>query len=237
MVVVGLTGLLRHAQAIEGRSEPVAGVPAREPIETEVAGAVEQREAAMIPTAIDHLVVVRVSATRCGQRAFGTGVLIDDDLLVTAAHVVGDAGLVRVDQGGVTVTGEVLGVLADGRDLALIEVDGPLDGPIASAAVPRTGSPVTVAGHPGGEAITTVVGAKVELASSLAAIARGPAFGVSAPTDLGMSGAPAIDEAGRLVGVVIGAETATGTGIVAAVDDARELAEQVVIPGRCPITA
>lgn len=235
MATVGLTGLLRHAQATEGRWRAAEGPSGS--VETEVAGAVEVRESAMVPTSIDHLVVVRVSVTRCGERAFGTGVLIDDNLLVTAAHVVGDAGLVRVDQGGVTVTGEVLGVLADGRDLALIEVDGPLDGPIASAAAPRTGSPVTVAGHPGGNAMTTVVGAKVELASSLTAIARGPAFGVSASTDLGMSGAPAIDEDGRLVGVVIGAETATGTAIVAAVEDVQELVEQVVVPGRCPMTA
>ena len=81
------------------------------------------------------------------------------------------------------------------------------------------------------------MGERVDLTSSLAAFARGPAFGVSVVTEVGMSGAPALDDAGRLVGVVIGAETATGTAIVAAVDDTRELADAVVVEGRCPEVA
>ena len=233
MTLFGLGGLLRQAQSDVDRWHPIPLVP----VATEVAGAVEEAGVAMVPTTIDHLAVVRISVTRCGQRAYGSGVLIDDGLVVTAAHVVGDAGLVRLDQGEITVTGEVLGVLADGRDLALIAVDGPLDGPVSSAAIPMAGAPVTVAGHPSGARVATIVGERVDLTSALAAIARGPAFGVSVVTELGMSGAPALDDAGRLVGVVIGAETATGTAIVAAVDDARKLAEAVVVEGRCPVVA
>ena len=230
LIALGLIGVARLAHSAEGRAQASA-------VATRVAGAVEMATPEMVPAGIEHLAVVRVSVTRCGQRAHGTGVLIADGLVVTAGHVVGDAGLVRLDQGSITVTGEVLGVLADGRDLALIGVDGPLAVPIASAAVPRTGSPVTVAGHPEGRGMSTVVGERIDLASSLASIARGPAFGVSVVTEVGMSGAPALDASGRLVGVVIGAETATGTAIVAAVDDAAELAEEVVIPGRCPMKA
>jgi hypothetical protein len=237
MMLLGMGGLLRHSQSAEGRWGQGSRGAAGGAVDTEVAGAIEVAESAMVPTTIDHLAVVRVSVTRCGKRAYGSGVLIDDGLVVTAAHVVGDAGLVRLDHGGVTVTGEVLGVLADGRDLALIAVDGPLAGPVPSAGIPTAGSPITVAGHPGGAPVTTIVGRRVDLTPAVAAIARGPAFGVSVVTDLGMSGAPALDDAGRLVGVVIGAETATGTAIVAAVDDARELAEEVVTQGRCPVVA
>jgi hypothetical protein len=238
MPAVGTLGVIDRARWEETdtrRTDPPPEAGSRVP--TEVAGAVELKPSAMVPVPIEHLAVVRVSVTRCGERAFGSGVLIDNGLVVTAGHVVGDAGLVRLDQGGVTVTGEVRGVLADGRDLALIEVDGPLDGPIASAGIPRAGSPVTVAGHPGGAGITTVVGEKVELAVSVASIARGPAFGVAVTTGVGMSGGPAIDEAGRLVGVIIGAETGSGTAIVAAVDDAGKLAREALTEGRCPITA
>ncbi len=233
MTVLGLTGLLRTAHRADGRERRIHSAE----VATEVAGAVEVAADAMVPASVGHVAVVRVSATRCGHRAFGSGVLIADGVVVTAAHVVGDAGLVRLDHGGLTVTGEVVGVLADGRDLALIVVEGPMDAPIATAGVPRAGEPVTVAGHSRGEAMRTVVGPRVDLAASVAAIARGPAFGVSVATDLGMSGAPALDDAGRLVGVVIGAERATGTAIVAAVGDAGELAAEVLVAGRCPITA
>lgn len=223
----------------------LAGVAGREPsavdqaVPTRVAGAVETNEppAPLTPHSVDHLAVVRVSVTRCGERVHGSGVLIADGLVVTAGHVVGDAGLVRLDQGAVTVTGEVLGVMADGRDLALVAVDGPLPTPVAAGLVPQAGDAVTVAGHPGGEALATLVGRRVELAASLAAIVRGPAFGVSVRTQVGMSGSPAVDEDGRLVGIVIGAETRTGTAIVAAVDDSQELATEVLVPGRCPLTA
>lgn len=238
MLAVGMLGVMFRARWEEADSRPAdPRTVVGSQVPTEVAGAVEIRSSTMVPAPIDHLAVVRVSVTRCGERTFGSGVLIDNGLVVTAGHVVGDAGLVRLDQGGVTVTGEVRGVLADGRDLALIEVDGPLDGPIASAGIPGPGSPVTVAGHPGGDGIATVVGERVDLAASVASIARGPAFGVAVATGVGMSGGPAIDQSGRLVGVIIGAETATGTAIVAAVDDAGELAREVLTEGRCPITA
>lgn len=237
MIAVGLGGLVRYAQSAEGAAghETPTGGPVD--VATEVAGAVEVAPGAMVPTAVDHLAVVRVSVTRCGQRAHGSGVLIADDLVVTAAHVVGDAALVRLDQGARTVTGEVRGILADGRDLALIEVGGELDEPLAAAPVPRLGSPVTLVGHPGDEPLTVLVGPRVDLSESIAATARGPAFGVSVATELGMSGAPALDEAGRLVGVVVGAETASGTAIVTAIDDAAELADEIVMPGRCPVVA
>lgn len=107
---------------------PVVGV------RTEVAGAVVERTNAADPAPTGHLVVVTVAATSCGVRSVGSGVLVDDDLLVTAAHVVGDAGLVRIDHDGQVLTGEVLGVLADGRDLALIELDASMARPLRSVA-------------------------------------------------------------------------------------------------------
>ena len=115
---------------------------------------------------------------------------------------------------------------------------GPLAVPVASAE----GAPSRLAGDGRRSSgwtrgISTLVGERIDLAPSLAAIARGPAFGVSVVTEVGMSGAPALDDSGRLVGVVIGAETASGTAIVAAVDDAASLADQVVVAGRCPLTA
>ena len=70
---------------------PAAGL--EEP-EVQVAGAVEIRSGELVPTATDHLLVVAVSANTCGERASGTGVLIAPDLVPTAAHVVGDAGVV-----------------------------------------------------------------------------------------------------------------------------------------------
>ena len=136
-------------------------------VETQVLGAVEARTTSTTPVeAADasHLVVVQVAATACGERSNGSAVLVDHDLLVTAAHVVGDAGLVRIDHGSQVLTGEVLGVLGDGRDLALIELDASMVQPLPAAAVPATGEPITFVGHPESGARAEIVGVRTRCA-------------------------------------------------------------------------
>ncbi|MFQ5558836.1 MAG: serine protease [Acidimicrobiales bacterium] len=204
---------------------------------TEVAGAVELAPAALTAATSDHLAIVRVSASRCGERVHGSGVLVADGVVVTAAHVVGDAGLVRIDQGSLTVTGEVLGRSGDGRDLALIAVDGPLREPARSGPVPRIGATVTVVGYPFGGPLTSEVGRRVDVTGSLLGLARGPSFAVDIVTSVGMSGAPALDDRGRIVGIVIGAETTSHTAVVLGIDDAGALAGAALVPGGCPIGA
>lgn len=186
------------------------------------------------PAPIEHLTVVHLAVSACGERSTGSGVLIADDLLLTAAHVVGDAGTVRIDHRGVTVTGEVLGALGDGRDVALVEVDAPLGAPIQPAPTPPVGDPLTLVGHAGGGPRTATVGPVVEIAPAVATLAGGGEIvGVDASIEEGISGGVAVDADGAVVGLVVAKETATDVALVVALPDLADLTGGSLVPGTC----
>jgi S1-C subfamily serine protease len=237
---VGIAGLVTPSTVAAGdapATEVAAAVetaPEPEP-ETEIGDAVASiRKGPFTPASTEHLAVVRISVSVCGARSTGSGVVVADGLLVTAAHVVGDATLVRIDQGGITVTGEVLGVLGDGRDLALVAVDAPMAAPLVPGAPPPPGAPLTLVGYPDGGPRTAAVGARVEVAPVVATLAGGgDIIGVDVHIDPGISGGPAIDETGSLVGVVVAKEVATDTALVVATPDLRALASSALVTGTC----
>jgi S1-C subfamily serine protease len=206
-------------------------------IVTEVGGAVVERRGDLTPAPIDGVTVVQVSVTVCGDRSAGTAVLVDDGLLLTAAHVVGDAGLVRIDHRGSVLTGEVLGVMADGRDLALIEIDASMLGPLRSGTVPEAGEAITVVGHPGGGPRTVVVGPRVGVVALARRLTVGDLIAVDASTPPGVSGGPALDVDGNLIGILVATEIATDTGIVVLVDAPSALADAPLVAGTCPAQA
>lgn len=203
--------------------------------ETELGDAVaSRREGPFEPAPTAHLTVVHVSVSVCGARSTGSGVVVADGLLLTAAHVVGDATLVRIDQGGITVTGEVLGVLGDGRDLALVAVDAPMAEPIVPAAAPTVGAPLTLVGFPDGGPRTTAVGATIEVAPQVAQLAGGGEIvGVDVHIDAGISGGPAVDEDGTMIGIVVAKEVASDTALVVATPDLGSLESAALVPGTC----
>jgi len=207
------------------------------PVATAIGGVVEQRSTDLSPVATASMPVVKVSVNACGQRSHGSGFVVADGLVVTAAHVVGDAGLVRLDLGSNVVTGEVLGRLADGRDIALIAIDtGRLSAPTPDAA-PSIGAAITMVGYPGGQRRTVSVGPRTNPLPTTSRAVVGELIGVSAPTGEGFSGGPALDAAGHLVGVVVAAEAGTGTSIVVALPDAETLADAPLSPNVCaPVT-
>jgi len=203
-------------------------------VATMIGGAVEQRSTDMLPAATSALPVVKVSVNACGVRSHGSGFVVAKGLVLTAAHVVGDAGLVRLDMGSTSATGEVIGRLADGRDLALIAIDtGRLSAPIPGD-FPAVGAAVTMVGYPGGQRRTVSVGPSTTPLPTTSRALAGELIGVSASTGEGFSGGPAIDASGHLVGVVVAAEAGTGTSIVVALPDAESLAEAPLVPNSCP---
>jgi S1-C subfamily serine protease len=227
---VAVIGLSAETLTSPRDIEPLAA-PADTDVLTAVAGAVEIRQHDLTPASLGDLLVVKVSVTACGDRSSATGVVIGEGLIITAAHVVGDAGLVRID-GPSTITGEVLGVFADGRDLALIEVDtGAIAAPTLASA-PELGDPITVVGYPGGGARTTTVGPHVDAPDLAAQLFRGALVGLDADIGVGFSGGPAVDADGNLIGIVVGAETATGMGIVSVLGDPID-ADTPLLEGRC----
>jgi S1-C subfamily serine protease len=207
--------------------------------ETDIADAVSvTRDGELTPAPTENLVVVQVSVSVCGSRSSGSGVLVADGLLLTAAHVVGDAKLVRIDYRGMTVSGEVLGVPVDGRDVALVALDAPLPTPVASGVMPASGTALTVVGHPGGGVRSAFVGPIVDLAPVVASLAgSGDVVGVDVSIAEGISGGPAVDLSGAVVGLVVAKETATDTALVVALPDLAEIASVGLVPGECPAGA
>ncbi|MEQ8839623.1 MAG: serine protease [Acidimicrobiales bacterium] len=211
------------------------GAAVEEAPATELGDAVASRRGGpFVPAPAEHLTVVHVSVSVCDARSSGSGVVVADGLLLTAAHVVGDAALVRIDQGGITVTGEVLGVLGDERDLALVAVDAPMRAPLAAAPAPALGAPVTLVGFPDGGPRTVSVGPRVDVTENVARLAGGGEIvGVDVGIEAGISGGPAIDETGTMVGIVVAKEAASDTALVVATPDLVDIGDAALVPGTC----
>ena len=206
-------------------------------IEPEIGSAAVEYAGPLPAADTDDLGVVRISTTTCGERRSGSGVVVADGLVLTAAHVVGDAALVRVDVAGTTATGEVVGVAIDGRDVALVDVDIVAPAPVRTSAALREGEAVTLVGHPEGGPRVELVGPHVVPSAEVAAVAPAGALAVTAEVVEGMSGGPAVDAAGALVGVVSGAEVVTGTAFVVPVDPDIDTRPETMVDGTCPTTA
>jgi len=229
-VVAGSTMALMIVPALMGGSPTARSTV----VDTEIAGAVEQRgsDLPVAPTASAS--VLRVSANACGARSHGSGFVVAEGLIVTAAHVVGDAGLVRLDMGSTVATGEVLGRFADGRDIALIGIDTG-DGPLPQAGeLPGIGGAITMVGYPGDQRRTVSVGLRTDPLPTTADVVTGELLGVAAPTGEGFSGGPALDGSGNLLGVVVAAEVGTGTSIVVRLPNPAALADVELLPNTCP---
>ena len=232
---VGIAGLLTPDSVAAGNgTAAVLGTVEIAP-ETEIGDAAAAvREGPFGPAPTAHLTVVQLSVGVCGARSTGSGVVVADGLLLTAAHVVGDATLVRIDQGDVTVTGEVLGVLADERDLALIAVDAPMGAPLAAAIAPPVGAPLTLVGHPDAGPRTDAVGARVEVAPGVASLAGGgEILGVDVHIDAGFSGGPAVADDGAVVGIVVAKEAVADVALIVATPDLATIGRTGLVPGTC----
>jgi S1-C subfamily serine protease len=161
--------------------------------------------------------VVRITARTCGGLEAGSGFVLAGGLVITAAHVVQGALTATVDlEGGGSVPASVIGVDGTGRDVAVLFVPALIDAPGASVttrAVAR-GAEVSTSGHPFGGVRQTLAGRVIDYVDSGPIAADGGrVITVSAAFVPGMSGGPVVDLAGHVVGVAIGVERTTGTGI------------------------
>ena len=237
MLVVGTLLAQVVGPPAPAAAEPTPPAVGDDPSVPEIGSAAVEYAGPPPPAPTGQLGVVRLSTTTCGERRTGSGVVVADGLVLTAAHVVGDASLVRVDAGGAVATGEVLGVAIDGRDLALVEVDAVTPEPVRSSTALRVGEAVTLVGHPAGGPRAELVGRHLVPSAEVQRVAPAATIAVDVEVPTGMSGGPAIDPRGGLVGVISGTEVVTGTTFVVPVDPAVDTRPETMVDGTCPTAA
>lgn len=93
--------------------------------------------------------VTLISVTTCEAAGSGTGFLVSEDLIATAAHVVEGASSVTVGPAGSVTEAEIIGYNRE-ADLALLRIEEPVDGHVFTFAEesPPLGTEVRALGYP-----------------------------------------------------------------------------------------
>lgn len=160
--------------------------------------------------------VARINMAQCGGAgATGSGFLVADRLIATAAHVVrGEAALSVVVNG--QVTSAMVVARDDAQDLALIKTFVPISGYVFSfaAADPAPGSASASIGFPNGQPIGIAAGIVSGLDRQFPTDygTRANLVQTSAPINPGNSGGPLVDMSGDVVGVVSSKSELTASG-------------------------
>ena len=139
--------------------------------------------------------------------ARGSGVVIGEGRVLTAAHVLRGEDVSVTFADGRTVPGRVLGADAD-LDVAVVETDtggaAAVEWDPAAVGALSTGAPVIALANPGGHGLRTTFGLVTATGRSF----RGPrgrripgSIEHSAPLPRGSSGGPLVDPDGRLLGL------------------------------------
>ena len=199
-----VVALLSGAQAL--RSVDVGSLDVRTVSDPVVLSSV----ANVVPT-------VRLTAHTCRGLEAGSGFVLKGGIVITAGHVVDGATSVTVDVEGLGAQpGTVIGVDGAGRDIAVVFVPalaGVQGAEISSNLLVR-GADIAATGHPRGGVRQSLAGTVVGYVDSGPLAADGGrVLTVSVGFEPGMSGGPVVDVHGRVVGVIIGVERNSGTGI------------------------
>jgi S1-C subfamily serine protease len=146
------------------------------------------------------------------QTGVGSGVVYDEGLIVTAAHVVQGSDTVRVRfTDGEQVTGTVVGT-ADQVDIAVIEVDRSDVTPATFVAEkPRVGQMAIAVGSPWGLESTVTAGiiSAVDQTNCLGTTCASMVQ-TDAAINPGNSGGPLVDREGRVLGINVSIFTDSG---------------------------
>lgn len=153
------------------------------------------------------LSVAKVTGTSCsGGGVVGSGFVVGDHLVLTVAHVAGDARTIELQfPGAQAVAAQVVRVDPD-DDTALLRVEGELPAALGLAAVPAAvGDPVGMVGFPIAGSTASSQVARITAVDDDVIIAgrqlhRLLVFDGQVPP--GSSGGPILDAAGRVHGMV-----------------------------------
>lgn len=193
-----------------------------EPPRTDPAGSAQ-----LSPDGFDAVqrMAVRVRNVGCGTLTTGSGFAIDSQVLITNRHVVADSAELQVS----TYDGRDIDVTAsstaDLADLAVVRTAEALpSSPVLAEADPQRGDAVTVVGYPQGGALTVTSGTVIGATTDPINENLGEVLVTDAPVEPGSSGSAALDEDGRVIGVVY-AKNAAGQSFLVPVSTLRRLLE------------
>ena len=173
--------------------------------------------------------VVRIAAVGCDSQGTGSGFLVEDDLVATAAHVAEDAVSLSV-RAGVQVRGaEVLG-MDPVADVALLRLDQPVSGHVFqwTDEDPRVGDDIAAIGYPQGQPLAMTKGAVTALGRRVDVEGqdRRDLVQTDAAINPGNSGGPLLDGSGEATGVVSAGSNAPGDAYAVSPVVAQEAIEQ-----------
>lgn len=152
---------------------------------------------------------VKVSGVACSRIQEGSGFAVENELVVTNAHVVAGERSTEVEEtNGRRLKATVI-LFDSNRDLALLQVPGLGQAPLAVAANPaRTGTTGAVFGHPGGQEQLVIAPAAIR--QRVDAIGRDlydshpttrDVFILASDLHPGDSGGALVDTSGTVIGV------------------------------------
>jgi S1-C subfamily serine protease len=136
----------------------------------------------------------------------GTGFFISPDTLVTNYHVVGGCGELKLRKNGGDTSGVRLLATSASDDLAVLRAPTPGKSFLKlRVGVPiKPAEPVLVFGYPLAQALSSAGNTTLGNVTALSGLRDDSRYiQISAAVQPGNSGGPAIDEAGRLMGVVV----------------------------------
>jgi len=183
--------------------------------------------------------VVRVIGTACGIGVEGTGWFADDQLVVTAAHVVAGEDDTRVQIPDVDGLHSAQVVAFDSHnDVAVLRVPDVHVQPL-QAAQPEDGAAVAIVGYPENGPLTTAAGRVGRTSTVLTqdAYGRGPVSrsitAVAGDIRHGNSGGPAIDRAGHVEATIFAARIGSSGGFGIPADVVRRVLDSA---GQRPVS-
>ncbi|HSB85632.1 MAG TPA: trypsin-like peptidase domain-containing protein [Ilumatobacteraceae bacterium] len=196
---------------------------------------------------------VKIEGSACGLATAGSGVVVGDGVVLTAAHVVAGATESRVVDS--TGSHRAVAVLVDPlADLAVLYSDGLSDEPVTISSTPAgRGTAAVVLGYPRGGQLHASPAVVLDSyrAEQNDIYGREQAereiLEVQAPVVPGSSGGPVVDSKGELIGIVFGQSqgdpdvgfAVTATAIDRSVEAGRRAAEtgaRAVSTGDCLTT-
>jgi serine protease Do len=149
--------------------------------------------------------VAKITVTLCDGGGVGTGFLIQDDLIVTAAHVVKDQAAISISLGTQITSAQVLGMDVP-ADLALLRTDRPVTGHIFDflTVPPALGEEVAALGYPLDDELTFTAGrvSGLNREQTIEANTVTNLIQTDAAINPGNSGGPLLTMDGRVAGIV-----------------------------------